>query len=793
MADEPTTPTDFETDSVKGGESASSAMGNESDGPTQGTDMSVNENVDEQRGADDDALTLDDVISADSVDDSKDKSEPTTSSDVADSADEAHTASSDDSGDETRAEDTPEQESTSDQDASDEDDEDNGPSFDDLDLSDDVVLAVKKVGFETPSPIQAATIPILAQGRDVVGLAQTGTGKTAAFALPILSRLDRSQKKPQALVLSPTRELALQVADAFQEFADHLGGVHVLPIYGGQSYGIQLSGLRRGAHIVVGTPGRVIDHLERGSLDLSELKYLVLDEADEMLNMGFQEDVERILADTPEHKQTALFSATMPASIRRLSKQYLEDPREVTIKSQQRTADNIHQQYLLVNHHYKLDALTRILEVTEFDAMIMFARTKQNTEELAEKLRARGFSAAAINGDMAQNQRERTVDQLRDGRLDILVATDVAARGLDVERISHVVNYDIPHDTESYVHRIGRTGRAGRSGEAILFVTPRERRLLRSIERATKSSIEEMQLPTVDEVNETRKAKFAQSITESLADPQVDLFRGLINSYAEEHETPLADIAAALATQSQSGDEFLLKEDTIRRNDRRNDRRGRRNDREPDTRSLNERFSGKEPPRFTDRTGKEMAVYKIAVGKRQQVRPGAIVGAIANEGGLNSRDFGKISIFSEHSLVELPADLPMEVFEALEDTRVSGQLIKIEPDPGAPAGRPGAHKRDRQSGDRRGGRFNDRGHGDRRSRGRDGGRGFNDRGFRGRGRDDRSRDDRGRGGRDSWDRGDRRCDGGRNDRNRGGRDWNGRGGRGFNDRGFRGRGRDDRY
>lgn len=793
MADEPTTPTDFETDSVKGGESASSAMGNESDGPTQGTDMSVNENVDEQRGADDDALTLDDVISADSVDDSKDKSEPTTSSDVADSADEAHTASSDDSGDETRAEDTPEQESTSDQDASDEDDEDNGPSFDDLDLSDDVVLAVKKVGFETPSPIQAATIPILAQGRDVVGLAQTGTGKTAAFALPILSRLDRSQKKPQALVLSPTRELALQVADAFQEFADHLGGVHVLPIYGGQSYGIQLSGLRRGAHIVVGTPGRVIDHLERGSLDLSELKYLVLDEADEMLNMGFQEDVERILADTPEHKQTALFSATMPASIRRLSKQYLEDPREVTIKSQQRTANNIHQQYLLVNHHYKLDALTRILEVTEFDAMIMFARTKQNTEELAEKLRARGFSAAAINGDMAQNQRERTVDQLRDGRLDILVATDVAARGLDVERISHVVNYDIPHDTESYVHRIGRTGRAGRSGEAILFVTPRERRLLRSIERATKSSIEEMQLPTVDEVNETRKAKFAQSITESLADPQVDLFRSLINSYAEEHETPLADIAAALATQSQSGDEFLLKEDTLRRNDRRNDRRGRRNDREPDTRSLNERFSGKEPPRFTDRTGKEMAVYKIAVGKRQQVRPGAIVGAIANEGGLNSRDFGKISIFSEHSLVELPADLPMEVFEALEDTRVSGQLIKIEPDPGAPAGRPGAHKWDRQSGDRRGGRFNDRGHGDRRSRGRDGGRGFNDRGFRGRGRDDRSRDDRGRGGRDSWDRGDRRCDGGRNDRNRGGRDWNGRGGRGFNDRGFRGRGRDDRY
>ena len=748
MADEPTTPTNVEDDSAKGDTSTSSAMGNESDAPVEGTTMTVTENVDSDNSARDDALTVDDVTAGD----------PVESADA-----EAH------------------------------DDGPKGPSFADLNLSDEIVKAVKKVGFETPSPIQAATIPILAEGHDVVGLAQTGTGKTAAFALPILSRLDRSQKKPQALVLSPTRELALQVADAFQEFADHLGGVHVLPIYGGQAYGVQLSGLRRGAHIVVGTPGRVIDHLERGSLDLSELKYLELDEADDLLNMAYQEDVERILADTPEYKQTALFSATMPASIRRLSKQYLEDPHEVTIKSQQRTAENIHQQYLLVNHHYKLDALTRILEVTEFDAMIMFARTKQNTEELAEKLRARGFSAAAINGDMAQNQRERTVDQLRDGRLDILVATDVAARGLDVERISHVVNYDIPHDTESYVHRIGRTGRAGRFGEAILFVTPRERRLLRSIERATKSSIEEMQLPTVDEVNETRKAKFAQSITESLADPQVDLFRGLINAYAEEHDTPLADIAAALATQSQSGDEFLLKEDTIRRNDRRNDRRGRRNDREHDSRTLNERFSGKEAPRFTDRTGKEMAVYKIAVGKRQQVRPGAIVGAIANEGGLNSREFGKISIFSEHSLIELPADLPMEVFEALEDTRVSGQLIKIEPDPGAPAGRSGSRSRDRYSGDRRG-RADDGGR-DRHSRGRDGGRYGNDRGFRGRGRDDR-----GRGSRDNWNQGDSgrrdRRDWGRNDRNNSGREWNDRGGRGrySDDRGgrFNGRGRDDR-
>lgn len=664
-------------------------------------------------------------------------------------------------------------------------DADEGPHFGDLGLPEDILKAITRVGFEAPSPIQAATIPTLMEGRDVVGLAQTGTGKTAAFALPILSRINPKTRTTQALILAPTRELALQVADSFQSFADHLGGIHILPIYGGQSYDIQLSGLRRGAHIVVGTPGRVIDHLERGSLDIHSLKYLVLDEADEMLNMGFQEDVERILEDTPEEKQIALFSATMPASIRRLAKQYLEDPAEITVKSQQRTADNIRQRYLLVSHRNKLDALTRILEVTEFDAMIMFARTKQNTEELAEKLCARGFSAAAINGDMAQVQRERTVDQLRDGRLDILVATDVAARGLDVERISHVVNYDIPHDTESYVHRIGRTGRAGRSGEAILFVTPRERRLLKSIERATKSSIEEMDLPTVDEVNETRKAKFADSITESLADPQVDLFRGLIAAYAEEHDTPLVDIAAALATQSVSGGEFLLTEDVFAhdrfgRGDR-DSRRGARADRDPDTRTLEERFAGRKAPTFTDRTGREMAVYKVSVGKRQRVRPGALVGAIANEGGLNSSEFGKISIFAEHSLVELPADLPMEVFEALEETRVSGQLLHIEPDPGAPAGRPASHRRDRdrdRDRDRGGRRFD-------RDRDRDrGGRRFD----RDRDRDrewsrDRDRDrDRDRGGR-RFDR-DRDRDRDRGGFNRGGRfNRDDRGGR--RDRGTR--------
>ncbi|KQB86329.1 DEAD/DEAH box helicase [Corynebacterium lowii] len=599
------------------------------------------------------------------------------------------------------------------------------PTFDSLGLPDNVLKAVSKVGFENPSPIQAQTIPLLMEGNDVVGLAQTGTGKTAAFALPILSRITVSERSPQALVLAPTRELALQVADSFQSFADHLGNIHVLPIYGGQAYGIQLSGLRRGAQIIVGTPGRVIDHLEKGSLDISNLRFLVLDEADEMLNMGFQEDVERILEDTPEDKQVALFSATMPAGIRRISKQYLSDPREVTVKSKTRTNTNITQRWLHVAHRNKLDALTRILEVTEFEAMIVFVRTKNETEEVAEKLRARGFSAAAINGDIAQAQRERTVDQLKDGRLDILVATDVAARGLDVERISHVLNFDIPNDTESYVHRIGRTGRAGRSGEAILFVTPRERRMLRSIERATNAPLTEMDLPTVDEVNESRKAKFADSITQSLEDSQIDIFRGLVKSYSEKNDIPLEDIAAALATQAQAGDEFLMKEqpkesrrdrrERFERDDRRDDRRGGRRDRFDRDDRRDDRRGGRS--RFEAEPGKKM--YRLSVGKRQHVRPGAIVGALANEGGLNSKDFGRISIFGDHTLVELPQGLPREVFDRLSDTRISGQLINIEPDTGRPPRDRGGYQR---GGDRdRGGKrdFKRRDRGDRREGRRD--------------------------------------------------------------------------
>ena len=595
--------------------------------------------------------------------------------------------------------------------------------FEKLGLPDAVVEAVKRVGFEQPSPIQAQTIPLLMQGRDVVGLAQTGTGKTAAFALPVLSQIDPDKRYPQALVLAPTRELALQVSDSFQSFADHLGGVHILPIYGGQAYGIQLSGLRRGAQVIVGTPGRVIDHLEKGSLDISNLEFLVLDEADEMLNMGFQEDMERILEDTPETKQVALFSATMPNAIRRISRDYLNNPEEVTVKSETRTNTNITQRYLFTAHRNKLDAITRILEVTEFEAMIVFVRTKNETEEIAEKLRARGFSAAAINGDIAQQQRERTVDQLRDGRLDILVATDVAARGLDVERISHVLNYDIPNDTESYVHRIGRTGRAGRTGEAILFVTPRERRMLRSIERVTNATIEEMDLPTVDEVNESRKAKFMDSITESLEATDIQVFKTMVREYSAANNVPMDDIAAALATQALAGDEFLMKEpprdkrdrrDRFDRDDRR-DRGGRGRDRF-DRDDRGDRRGGR---RFDD--SGNFDTYRLDVGKRQHVRPGAIVGALANEGGLNSKDFGRITIGGDFTLVELPKNLDQSVLDRLEDTRISGQLINIQRDHGAPPrdrGGRGGYRGGRGRDDDRGGRGRGRG-GYRGGRGRD--------------------------------------------------------------------------
>ncbi|WP_078289261.1 DEAD/DEAH box helicase [Mycobacterium sp. D16R24] len=560
---------------------------------------------------------------------------------------------------------------------------DDAVTFADLQIAPEVLRAVSDVGYETPSAIQAATIPPLLAGSDVVGLAQTGTGKTAAFAIPILSKIDLTSKNTQALVLAPTRELALQVAEAFGRYGAHMPRLNVLPIYGGQSYVVQLSGLKRGAHVVVGTPGRVIDHLERGTLDLSHLDYLVLDEADEMLTMGFAEDVERILADTPEYKQVALFSATMPATIRRLTKKYLHDPVEIKVEAKTSTAENIRQRFIQVAGQRKMDALTRILEVETFEAMIVFVRTKQATEEVADKLKARGFSAAAINGDINQSQRERTINGLKSGAIDILVATDVAARGLDVERISHVLNYDIPHDTESYVHRIGRTGRAGRSGTAVLFVSPRERHLLKAIEKATGAKLVEEALPSVDDVNAQRVTKFRDAITAALSAPEVELFRRLVEDYERDNDVPVADIAAALAVLSRDGEQFLLKPDPPR--DPRQER-GERPERGP--REARPGTPG-------------LATYRIAVGKRHKVMPGAIVGAIANEGGLHRSDFGHITIRPDHSLVELPAKMSPKTLKALESTRISGVLIELRLAGGADAARPARKFTDRKRPDDR--------------------------------------------------------------------------------------------
>ena len=566
------------------------------------------------------------------------------------------------------------------------------PGFEELGITGSVLAAIRDLGYETPSPIQQATVPTLLSGRDVVGMAQTGTGKTAAFALPILERLDVARAVPQALVLAPTRELALQVAEAFESYAAQMPGVHLLPVYGGQGYGVQLSALRRGVHIVVGTPGRVMDHLAKGTLDLSELEYLVLDEADEMLKMGFAEDVEQILSQTPEDKQVALFSATMPPQIRRIAQQYLRDPEEISVKSKTSTNSNITQRYLVVSYQQKVDALTRILEVENFDGMIVFVRTKNETETLAEKLRARGYSAAAINGDIPQNLRERTVNQLKESKLDILVATDVAARGIDVSRVSHVVNFDIPTDTESYVHRIGRTGRAGRTGDAISFITPRERYLLAHIERATRQQPTQMQLPTAEDVNTTRLARFDDAITTALQDnSRLDEYRDIIAHYVRNHDVPEADVAAALAIVAQGDKPLLI--------DTEKDQLAAAvaaDNRPPRERQPRERREGDSDERAPRRSRGDFQAYRIEVGRRQRVEPRQIVGALANEGGLRRDDFGAINIRPDFSIVELPANLDAGVLEKLRDTRISGQLINIRPDRGAPARR--------SYGDRDGGR-----------------------------------------------------------------------------------------
>jgi ATP-dependent RNA helicase DeaD len=564
------------------------------------------------------------------------------------------------------------------------------PSFRDLALSEAVLRALTDVGYEAPSPIQAATIPVLLSGADMLGQAQTGTGKTAAFALPALTRIDLSKHEPQVLVLVPTRELALQVAEAFLKYAAHLKGFHVLPIYGGQSYQPQLNALRRGVHVVVGTPGRVIDHMNRGTLKLTGLTLLVLDEADEMLRMGFIDAVESILEQTPPQRQVALFSATIPAPIRRIASKHLRTPVEITIKSKTTTATNIRQRYWMVSGMHKLDALTRILEAERFDGMLVFTRTKQSTVELAEKLEARGFAAAPLNGDIPQPQRERTVARLKAGQIDIVVATDVAARGLDVERIGHVVNYDVPYDTESYVHRIGRTGRAGRKGEAILFIAPRERNMLRAIERATRQVIEPMNLPTVDTVNALRITKFKQRVIETVPSGAAGAFRPILEQLEAETGLALIDIAAALASLSQGTTPLLLAGKPERpaethAPERPHAHQPLRAPSEPAPSTSGRAPAPHAAPPAGDSAPKPksktapglMETFRIEVGSVHGIKPGNIVGAIANEAGIEGVHIGRVDIREDYSFVDLPEGMPKQIFKELQKVRVVGRELRI--------------------------------------------------------------------------------------------------------------------
>ncbi len=551
-------------------------------------------------------------------------------------------------------------------------------TFRDLNLPTELLKALDEVGYETPSPIQAKTIPLLMAGTDVLGNAPTGTGKTAAFGLPLLSRVDVTDNHVQLMVLTPTRELAIQVAEALQRYASHMKGFHVLPIYGGQEYSGQIRQLKRGVHVIVGTPGRIMDHIRKRTLDLSGLRALVLDEADEMLRMGFLDDVEWILEQMPKERQMALFSATMPKEVKRISQKYLRDPEVVEIKSLTATAETITQRYWLVSNAHKLDALTRILEVEPYDAMLIFLRTKLATTELAQRLEARGYSASALNGDMVQKSREDMIKRLKNGSLDILVATDVAARGLDVDRISHVVNYDIPYDTEAYIHRIGRTGRAGRRGEAILFVAPRETRMLSAIERATRQKIEQLELPSTEMVNNKRIAAFKQTITDTLGAGQLDYLRTVMEQYQQEHDIPALEIAAALAKMA-IGDRDLLITDkpthTRPERDDKPDSRARPNDRPGRT----ARSSEARPPRRArdSKPPEGLERFRIEVGHQHEVKPGNIVGAIANEAGLDAAHIGHIDIHDEFSYVDLPSGMPADIFHDLKKVRVCGHAMKI--------------------------------------------------------------------------------------------------------------------
>ncbi len=558
------------------------------------------------------------------------------------------------------------------------------PLFSELNLPEPIQQAVSDIGYEEPSPIQAESIPALMDGRDLLGQAQTGTGKTAAFALPLLSNIDPTSKHTQLLILAPTRELAIQVAEACQQYAKHLKGVSVLPIYGGQSYTIQLKQLKRGAQVVVGTPGRVMDHMRRKTLSLDNLKALVLDEADEMLRMGFIDDVKWVLEQSPPDRQIALFSATMPREVKKVADQHLQNPVHIKIASKTATAANISQRYWIVRGTHKLDAITRILESEESDGVIVFVRTKNATVELADKLSARGFRSEALNGDIPQANREKIIDRLRGGKLDILIATDVVARGLDVERISHVVNYDVPHDTESYIHRIGRTGRAGRSGKAILFIAPREKRMLFAIERATKQTIEPMDLPSVADINKNRIERFKDRVVNTIQDENLDFFSQLIAELQQEREVSSEQIAAAAAFLAQGNTSLILDEKAMQREERskRNDRDGGRfkEDRSYDKRER--RHDDKPTPNakatpLLDHPEVEMQRFRLEVGRRNQVKPGNIVGAIANEAELESKYIGEIEIREDYSTVDLPADMPKEIMSILKKARVAGRPLEI--------------------------------------------------------------------------------------------------------------------
>ena len=571
-------------------------------------------------------------------------------------------------------------------------------TFKDLGLPEFILNAVSDLGFETPSPIQQICIPHLLEGRDVLGMAQTGSGKTAAFSLPILAQIDPKEKHPQLLVMAPTRELAIQVADACEQFLKYAKGINIVTLYGGQRYDIQLRALKQGAQVVVGTPGRILDHLRRGTLSLAELKAIVLDEADEMLRMGFIDDVETVMAELPEHHQTALFSATMPEPIRRITKRFMKDPQEVKIKATQQSAPDIAQSCWYVHGFRKNDALLRFLEVEDFDAAIIFTRTKTGTLDVTELLEKHGFRAAALNGDMTQQLREQTLDRLRSGSLDIVVATDVAARGIDIERISLVVNYDIPLDAESYVHRIGRTGRAGRSGRALLFVEPRERRLLRNVEHLIKKNIEEVELPNHEVLQACRRKKFKDKITTQLEHHDLEVYRELLEDMFTADQSQ-EDIAAAMMMLLQGKQKLILPPDPVVDKKARRDR--------------NERGDRRENPRSAERRGERkdygnpqpMDLYRIEVGRGDGVEVRHIVGAIANEGDINSRYIGHIKLYDDYSTIELPQGMPKELLQQFAKTRVLNKQMRMSFIGEAKGERGG----DNFGGKRRGSRFEDKG------------------------------------------------------------------------------------